>query len=89
MGSISKKRESDNHLHVDFHARSSDTGGFVDINAFGFLTTNPRGKGNWTSEDIPFHLILGVEPGQWEIWVTVGAIFTSDKVTLNLKWKET
>ena len=70
---------------VDFHARCPDTGGSVDITPFGFLTTNPRGKGNWTSEDIPFHLILGVEPGQWEILVTVGTIFTSDTVTLNLK----
>ena len=55
------------------------------IGGFGDLTTNSRGKGTWTSEDRWPNLILGVEPGQFELWVTVGGIFTSDKVTLNLK----
>ena len=61
-------------------------GGVLSIDNFGVLTTNPRGKGNWTStsEDPWSHAIVG-PPGQWEIYVTVGGIFTSDTVTLNLK----
>ena len=59
--------------------------GLIYIGGFGSLTTNSRGKGNWTSEDDWPHLVLGVEPGQFEIYVTVGTIFTSDTVTLNLK----
>ena len=60
------------------------TDGFLYIAEFGLLTTNSRGKGTWTSEDRWPNLIL-YPPGPREIWVTVGGIFTSDKVTLNLK----
>lgn len=59
--------------------------GLIYMGGFGSLTTNSRGKGNWKSEDRWPHLVLGVEPAQFEIYVTVGTIFTSDKVTLNLK----
>ena len=80
-----KKGSPTTTYNVDFHARRSDIGFFLEITPLGYLTTNPRGKGNWTSEDIPFPLTIGTKPGQYEIWVTVGGIFPSDKVTLNLK----
>ena len=79
-----KKGSPTTTYQVDFFAQRYD-GHPISIYRFGVLTTNPRGKGNWTSEEHWWNLRLGPEPGQWEIYVTVGAIFTSDKVTLNLK----
>ena len=82
-----KKGSPTTTYDVDFHALcyDPDAGSSVHITPIGFLTTNSRGKGNWTSEDDWSHLVLGKEPGQWEIWMIVGGIFTSDTVTLNLK----
>jgi len=78
-----KKGSPTTTYQIDFYAQGP-SGIPISIYRFGYLTTNPRGKGNWTSEEQWWNLRLGPEPGQWEIYVTVGAIFTSDTVTLNL-----